>query len=357
MIASPASSVVGELVDRRLGDLARRDHHPDRARRARASATNSSSESAPVGAFAGELRDGVGVDVVDDAVVPVAHQAADDVRAHPAESDHPELAAHRALPSARPRPLPARILRAGARAGSLPARARTATAPATEPADALVIFGISGDLARKMTFKSLYRLERRGRLDCPIVGVALDDWSDDDLRDHAREAVRDRLDDVDDDLLERFVARLSYVAGDYADADTFTRVGKAMGAKHPVFYLESRPRCSGRSFASLGEAGLTEGARVVIEKPFGHDLESARQLIGRPACAMCSLACAHRVLAEMEDRRRQHRGGVAVADALDQMIEIADAARGDHRHRHRVGHRARERDVEARTWCRRGPSR
>ena len=72
---------------------------------------------------------------------------------------------------------------------------------------------------------------------------------------------------------------------------------------------------------------------------------------------MCALGLAHRVLAEMEDRGRQHRGGVTVADALDQMIEIADAAGGDHRHRHRVGDRAGQRDVEAGLGCRRGPSR
>jgi glucose-6-phosphate 1-dehydrogenase len=164
----------------------------------------------------------------------------------------------------------------------MPAAAEPTTSAAhSEPADALVIFGISGDLARKMTFKSLYRLERRGRLDCPIIGVALDDWSDEDLRDHARDAVRSSLDDVEEGALERFAARLSYVAGDYADEDTFTRVGKALGkAEHPVFYLEIPPSLFGRVVRSLGEAGLTAGARVVIEKPFGHDLASARALNG-----------------------------------------------------------------------------
>ncbi len=146
-------------------------------------------------------------------------------------------------------------------------------------ADVLTIFGISGDLARKMTFHALYRLEARGKLDCPIVGVAIDDWSVERLREHAREAIAATIEDPDEDVFSQLAARFSYVQGDYADAATFERVREAIGAaKHPVFYLEVPPSLFATVVAGLGAAGLTDNARVVIEKPFGHDLESARAL-------------------------------------------------------------------------------
>ncbi len=147
------------------------------------------------------------------------------------------------------------------------------------PADVLVIFGISGDLARKMTFRSLYRLERRNLLTCPIVGVALDDWSDDALADHARAAIQAAGEALDNSVFARFAARLSYVHGDYADQETFHRLARAVeGKRHPVFYLEVPPSLFGRVVEGLAGAGLTKGARVVVEKPFGHDLASARAL-------------------------------------------------------------------------------
>jgi glucose-6-phosphate 1-dehydrogenase len=149
----------------------------------------------------------------------------------------------------------------------------------TLPADVLTIFGITGDLARKMTFRALYRLEKRGKLDCPIVGVAIDDWTTEQLREHAREAIADTIEDPDEDVFGRLAARFSYVQGDYADAATFERVGEAIGeAKAPVFYLEVPPVLFAKVVAGLGGAGLTRHARVVIEKPFGHDLESAKAL-------------------------------------------------------------------------------
>jgi glucose-6-phosphate 1-dehydrogenase len=151
--------------------------------------------------------------------------------------------------------------------------------PTTLPADALAIFGISGDLAKKMTFRALYRLEARDMLDCPIVGVAIDDWTTEQLRDHARKAIADTIEDPDDDVLGRLAARLSYVQGDYADAATFARVADAIGeAERPVFYLEIPPSLFATVVHGLGKAGLTENAHVVIEKPFGHDLDSARAL-------------------------------------------------------------------------------
>ena len=146
-------------------------------------------------------------------------------------------------------------------------------------ADKLVIFGISGDLAKKMTFQSLFRLERRSQIGCQIIGVAIDDWTDDDLRAHARESIQAQVKHVDDEVLNRFLNRLTYIAGDYAKDDTYQRVKDALGdAKTPVFYLEIPPSLFAVVIEHLGKAGLVDDARVVIEKPFGHDLESAREL-------------------------------------------------------------------------------
>ena len=147
------------------------------------------------------------------------------------------------------------------------------------PADVLVIFGITGDLAKKMTFRSLYRLERRRLLDCPIVGVALDDWSVETLRDHARQAIEAGGEQVDDEVFSRFAQRLSMVSGDFGDSGTYDRVAKAIeGRRNPVFYLEIPPSLFGRVVEGLAHAELTANARVVVEKPFGHDLASARAL-------------------------------------------------------------------------------
>ena len=147
------------------------------------------------------------------------------------------------------------------------------------PADVLVVFGISGDLAKVMTFHSLYRLEQRGLLNCPIVGVAGDDWTVDDLRDHARKAIEDCGESLDDEVFDRFAARLSYLSGDFGDPATFERVAKEIsGARSPVFYLEIPPSLFGMVIKGLADAGLSKDARVVVEKPFGHDLASARAL-------------------------------------------------------------------------------
>jgi glucose-6-phosphate 1-dehydrogenase len=146
------------------------------------------------------------------------------------------------------------------------------------PADVFVAFGITGDLAKVMTFRSLYRLEKRGLLDCPIVGVAVDDWSADDLREHAHAAIA-AGEPVDGATFERFASRLSYIQGDFGEADTFSRLAlEIAGARQPVFYLEIPPFLFGRVVAGLAGAGLTANARVVVEKPFGHDLASAQEL-------------------------------------------------------------------------------
>ena len=147
---------------------------------------------------------------------------------------------------------------------------------AEQPADVLVVFGITGDLARVMTFRSLYRLERDGLLSFPIVGVAVDDWTRDQLIERARESIIGTGEELDPKVFERFVARLSYVQGDFADASTYGRVGEAIkGATTPVFYLEIPPFLFGTVVKGLAEAGLTDSARVVVEKPFGHDRASA----------------------------------------------------------------------------------
>jgi glucose-6-phosphate 1-dehydrogenase len=146
-------------------------------------------------------------------------------------------------------------------------------------ADVFVAFGITGDLAKVMTFRSLYRLERRGLLNCPIVGVAADDWTVEELREHARKAIEATGETIDEAVFERFSARLSYLAGDFGDAATFERLKRALGdARSPVFYLEIPPFLFGTVVEGLAKAGLTRAARVVVEKPFGHDLASAREL-------------------------------------------------------------------------------
>jgi glucose-6-phosphate 1-dehydrogenase len=153
------------------------------------------------------------------------------------------------------------------------------TAAATAPADVLVIFGITGDLAKKMTFRSLYRLERRQLLDCPIVGVARRAWSDEELRVHARQSIQDSGETIDEAVFQRFAQRLSLVSGGYDDPKTYERLGNAIDGRHtPVFYLEIPPALFGQVVEGLAGAGLTAAARVVIEKPFGHDLASARAL-------------------------------------------------------------------------------
>ncbi len=146
-------------------------------------------------------------------------------------------------------------------------------------ADVLVVFGITGDLAKVMTFHSLYRLEQRGLLACPIVGVAGDDWTIEQLRARARSSIEECGETIDEQVFERFFSRLSYLSGNFADPGTYQRLAQAIGeASSPVFYLEIPPSLFGMTIKGLADAGLTKHARVVVEKPFGHDLASAREL-------------------------------------------------------------------------------
>jgi len=151
--------------------------------------------------------------------------------------------------------------------------------PATTAADILVIFGITGDLAKKQTFRALYRMERREELQCAVIGVARDEWSDATIRDRARQAIEDSGEKISERVFQRLAERLSMVPGDYQDPKTYDRVAHAIEGRHsPVFYLEIPPSLFGRVVEGLAGAGLTKGARVALEKPFGHDLASARAL-------------------------------------------------------------------------------
>ncbi|MDX2175781.1 MAG: glucose-6-phosphate dehydrogenase [Candidatus Sumerlaeia bacterium] len=145
--------------------------------------------------------------------------------------------------------------------------------------DAMVLFGASGDLAKKMTFPSLYKLEQRGVLNVPVVGVAFSDWDDEQMRQHAREAIVAAGVALDEGIFRALAARMRFVKGDYGEASTFEAVKSAIGgARRPLFYLEIPPSLFEKVVLQLHAAGLTPGCRVVIEKPFGHDLPSARAL-------------------------------------------------------------------------------
>ena len=147
------------------------------------------------------------------------------------------------------------------------------------PADALVIFGTTGDLARRMTFRALYSLEVRGLLRVPVIGVALQDWNTAVLRAHARQAIEASGIQVREDVINRFLARLSYVQGDVSEPGTCDRLAAALASsEHPLYYLALPPWLFAPVVRSLGKAGLLDGGVVAVEKPFGHDLASAKEL-------------------------------------------------------------------------------
>ncbi len=144
--------------------------------------------------------------------------------------------------------------------------------------DALVFFGASGDLAFTQIFPALLALVRDEGLNVPIVGVAKAGWKVEQLQARARESV-ERHGHVDANALARLLALLRYVDGDYQDPQTFAQLRQALGpAKRPLHYLAIPPSLFGVVVAALAQCGLNENARVVIEKPFGHDRESARAL-------------------------------------------------------------------------------
>jgi glucose-6-phosphate 1-dehydrogenase len=148
--------------------------------------------------------------------------------------------------------------------------------------DLLVIFGITGDLAHKMTYQALYRLERRELLQCPILGVASDDISVEELIERARKALEDTGEKVVNKVFDRLARRLSYLHGDVTDSALYDALAKQIGSKHNcLFYLEMPPSLFAPIVENLAKAKLLDGSRVAVEKPFGHDLKSACELNAR----------------------------------------------------------------------------
>ena len=146
------------------------------------------------------------------------------------------------------------------------------------PADALVIFGVTGDLAHKMIFPALYAMSRRGVLKVPVVGVAAPKWSLEQLRKHATDSIRQAGEIDDRNALGHLLSLLHYVGGDYNDPGTFEALKQALGdAWRPTHYLAIPPGLFATVIKGLGSSGLADQARVIVEKPFGRDLASARE--------------------------------------------------------------------------------
>jgi glucose-6-phosphate 1-dehydrogenase len=150
--------------------------------------------------------------------------------------------------------------------------------------DGFVFFGASGDLAYKKIFPALYAMSRRGRLDVPVVGVSRTAWSLEQFRARAAESIEKHAGDaakakLDPEALQTFLKRLRYVSGDYADAATFTAIHEQLaGVQRPTHYLAIPPSAFGTVVKGLSASGCARGARLIVEKPFGRDLASARAL-------------------------------------------------------------------------------
>jgi glucose-6-phosphate 1-dehydrogenase len=144
--------------------------------------------------------------------------------------------------------------------------------------DAVVFFGATGDLAYKQIFPSLQQLAKRGKLAGPVIGVAKAGWNLDQFKQRAQDSV-EKHGGLDPVGFPKLLEKLRYVDGDYNDAQTFANVRKELGAaKHPIHYLAIPPFLFGKVLTQLKASGSSEGARVVIEKPFGNDLASALAL-------------------------------------------------------------------------------
>jgi glucose-6-phosphate 1-dehydrogenase len=150
-----------------------------------------------------------------------------------------------------------------------------------ERADALVLFGATGDLAKRKLFPALYHLERHRHLDVPVIGVGRSTWDDQTFRDHAREAIDKFVTGVDTEVLDRLLGRMRLVGGDYASLDTFAQLARTLAecqSENAVFYLAIPPTAFPTITRSLAAVGLNRRGRVVVEKPFGRDLRSAQEL-------------------------------------------------------------------------------
>jgi glucose-6-phosphate 1-dehydrogenase len=152
----------------------------------------------------------------------------------------------------------------------------------SQRSDAIVFFGATGDLAYKEVFPALQGLVQRKRLDVPIIGVARSGWDLAQLRERARDSLKhhgEHPGKVDEEAFAKLSSLLRYIDGDYADARTFQRLRKALGdAKRPLHYLAIPPSMFATVTEGLAAAGAIDGARVVVEKPFGRDLASASEL-------------------------------------------------------------------------------
>lgn len=145
--------------------------------------------------------------------------------------------------------------------------------------DALVLFGVTGDLAHKMIFPALYAMVKRGSLKVPVIGVALPKWSPERLRQRVTDSI-ERSGGIDSQrALHHLLSLLQYVSGDYEDPNTFAAIKRALDdARRPAYYLAIPPSLFETLIKGLGAANLAEHARVIVEKPFGRDLASAREL-------------------------------------------------------------------------------
>ncbi|MEX2549697.1 MAG: glucose-6-phosphate dehydrogenase [Nitriliruptoraceae bacterium] len=145
--------------------------------------------------------------------------------------------------------------------------------------DALVIFGATGDLARKQLFPALQHLAATDALPATVVGVASSAWSDDELVDNARQSIEKHGPGIDAAAFERLATALSYVEGDYREPATYQRLAETLGGcERPLLYLAIPPSLFETVVGGLAEVGLNRHGRVVLEKPFGRDLASARAL-------------------------------------------------------------------------------
>ena len=148
-----------------------------------------------------------------------------------------------------------------------------------ERSDTLVLFGATGDLARKKILPSLYSMVERGTLKEPVIGVAFEQWNVQQMIDRAHEAVAATVGAVDEGTFARFASMLRYVGGDYREQATFDRLREALGdARKPLYYLAVPPSMFEPVVQGLEQSGGVAGARLMVEKPFGRDLQSARWL-------------------------------------------------------------------------------
>ncbi len=149
---------------------------------------------------------------------------------------------------------------------------------AATDADALVFFGATGDLAHKKIFPALQAMLKRGRLKVPVIGVAKAGWTVDQLRERARDSL-EKHGGVDAAAFDQLCGLLRYVDGDYADPATFQALRRELGsARRPAHYLAIPPDLFAQVIEQLVGSGCNRGARIIVEKPFGRDLASARRL-------------------------------------------------------------------------------